>query len=67
MQSDPGSRDGVTAVGCRDRAPDRKALVNLEQKRLVTAVCVITGVSFLVSASLQFLITPMLTEPGAVQ
>lgn len=64
MQSDPGSRDGVTAVGCRDRAPDRKALVNLEQKRLVTAVCVITGVSFLVSASLQFLITPMLTDLG---
>lgn len=39
-------------------------MVNHEQKRLVAAVCVITGVSFLVSASLQFLITPMLADLG---
>lgn len=38
--------------------------VTSEQRRLVGAVCVIVGASFVVGASLTFLITPMLDELG---
>ncbi|MGA9148283.1 MAG: MFS transporter [Candidatus Nanopelagicales bacterium] len=41
--------------------------MNADQKRLVIALCVIVGISFVVSASLTFMLTPMLDDLGLTE
>lgn len=54
-------------VTLTSHANESDPAVNADHKRLVFALCVIVGISFVVGASLNFMLTPMLDDLGLTE